>query len=197
MPTHLLIDPQFSEAIESASPLSPSTFVTKLEAAQTVKGVLDGLPPETRERFDPAKSHGEGLWIWLALFYFDQLCPADGSGTRALRANPHYRYIGDYAPFGAQRAYRHLLAMPCRILLRHGPELSKGLLAGKPHVYFDHFEQVASRQNLWNDPGFLKLWHEIYFDASLSKWDRRRDTISRPWSDYNDTFSGTFEAMRI
>ena len=141
--------------------------------------LLEDLTTDVRRRFDPARSRNEGLWSWLALFYFDSLCPQDADGKRRVRAVAHYRYVGDYAPFRSQRAYRHLLAMPYRIIRRHGAALSKGLLGGPAHGYSDHFEQVASRQDLWNDPGFLRIWHEIYFDQSLTKWDPRAGTAGR------------------
>ena len=66
-----------------------------------------------------------------------------------------------------------------RIFQRHGPDLSAGLLAGTAADYHDHYEQVASRNALWTDEGFLRLFYEIYFNENHTQWDARAGTGDR------------------
>lgn len=178
-PLSLLTDPAYSEAVAGSTALEVTHVRSKLEAAEVLVDLLDRSGPLVRTRFDPARSDNEGLWSWLSLYFFDPLCPLDKSGRRNVRATPHYRYVADYAGFDARRAYRHLLVGPYRILRRHGREKSKGLLAGTPSDYYDHYEQVASRNSLWTDEGFLRLFHEIYFNEDRTKWDARAGTGGR------------------
>ena len=179
VPTHLLTDPAYSASVKSGVPIAATRLSSKLEAAQVLIDLIDRSGPEVRETFDPARSDNAGLWSWLSLYFFDSLCPADESGQRNVRAAPHYRYVADYAPFRANRAYRHLLVGPYRILRRHRVELCAGLLAGAAHDYHDHYEQVASRNALWTDEGFLRIFYETYFNADYTKWDARAGTGRR------------------
>ncbi len=178
-PFSLLADPAYSEAVGGGAALEGARLRSKLEAAEVLVDLLNRSGPPVRKRFDPARSDNEGLWSWLSLYFFDSLCPADQAGRRHIRASAHYRYVADYGPFRANRAYRHLLVGPYRILRRHGPELSKGLLSGTPSDYHDHYEQVASRNSLWTDEGFLRLFYEIYFNEDRTKWDARAGTGGR------------------
>lgn len=178
-PVDLLTDAAYSEAVVGGATVEARHLTTKLEAAQVLVDLLDRSDLDVRQRFDPARADNEGLWSWLSLRFFDSLCPPDGSGRRRIRASAHYRYVADYAPFRANRAYRHLLVGPYRILRRHGPELSAGLLAGAASDYHDHYEQVASRNSLWTDEGFLRLFYEIYFSDDRTRWDARAGTGRR------------------
>jgi hypothetical protein len=151
-----------------------------MEAAAYLQQALN---PVDRSEVD----HNSGLWSWLALFYLQQLCPVKPDGTRSVGES--YRYILS-APGTVEHHrhyYRHLLAGPCRIFRIHGANARLFLL--KPvSVHGDISEQVASRQELITNRGFIQALDELYFDrkahvAKKGYTNRKKPgTLRRLWS---------------
>src|SRR5437870_2944382 len=75
-PIGLLTDAHTSEPLTAAPDLEGRTFASKREAAGYLQVQLAGLD---RQEID----HNLGLWSWISLFYFDQVCPARSDGGRS------------------------------------------------------------------------------------------------------------------
>lgn len=148
-PVELLEDPATSETLGQKVEVEPRKFASRLEAGRYLYARLGGIG---------GVEVNTGLWSWLALFYFDQLCPPDGSGQRRVREEA--RYIPDES---FQRYYRHLLAGPFRIYQYH-KEDAKLLLSGPLHEHSDFVEQLASRQEFVTNRGILGAATLLYFD---------------------------------
>lgn len=131
------------------------TFGSRLAAAKYLHEQLNhsGLENVDKDR---------GLWAWLSLFYFDELCPADKKGRRA--PGQDARWVPETGQ--AFRYYRHLLAGPYRIFHAHrtGPERAMILLCGPLHQPGDIVEQLASRQELVTNPSLLGTATALYLD---------------------------------
>ena len=108
-----------------------------------------------------------GLWSWLAVWFFDQLCPPDGRGRRRPLDNPKYvAQLGDHR-FGLDK---HLLFFPWKMVARHG-EAARFLLS-KP-VGQDSREQREWTGNLHNvSTSLVQLCGELY-------WDQRAEQLKR------------------
>lgn len=118
----------------------------KVEAAKYLASVLRDLPA--------ARVRGNvGLWSWLALFYFDSLCP-DAKPV----ADPHYLLDRDY-----KRRYRHLLATPY-LILEAAPDSNRLFLEAPLHVHGDLIEQVVSRLYLIRKRSVREAMDIMYFD---------------------------------
>jgi hypothetical protein len=65
------------------------------------------------------------LWSWLAAHYFEQLCPRDENGKRALRRD----YV--YVLSESRTYYRHLVRTPWFLVKTHG-EKCRYLLVSRP-----------------------------------------------------------------
>jgi len=76
-------------------------FPTRYSAAEYLDDTLAKTGATDLER-------DVGLWAWLTLLYFEQICPTNKSGERELRERPAYLP----EPQNFQRYYRHLLLGP-------------------------------------------------------------------------------------
>jgi len=108
-----------------------------------------------------------GLWAWLSLFYFDELCPADLKGRR--KPGERARWIPVTGV--SWRYYRHLLAGPYRIYMAHSdsPDRARLVLCGPLHQPGDIVEQIASRQEFITNAGIINAASKLYFDPSTQK----------------------------
>jgi hypothetical protein len=166
-PSHLLDDAESTCRLSRDVCVDQRPFGDKQDAAAYLCEQFAGLE---RAQVD----HNVGLWAWLSLFYFDQVCPAAPNGLR----NP-----GEFARHipepRAYRYYRHLLAGPYRLLQLHG-ERARLFLDGPLPVHGDMSEQLASRQEFITNAGLVEVVDRLYFDAESSRRKRGALTRSRP-----------------
>jgi hypothetical protein len=111
-----------------------------------------------------------GLWGWLSLYYFDQVCPKDVNGHRKVRERA--RYIPAVSDF--RKYYRHLLAGPYRVYRAHrlAPDNALVLLCGPLHRPGEIVEQLIARQEIVTNPNAVGLATKIYYDASTGSFRR-------------------------
>ncbi len=109
----------------------------------------------------PDPSRDKGLWAWLTLFFFDQVCPADGRGHRKL--GELARYIPDT---GWTKYYRHLLAGPWRIVRAHrdDPERALVVLHNPLNTPGELAEQVMARQEIVTNNTAMATATKLYID---------------------------------
>jgi hypothetical protein len=169
IPEELLTDSVTSELVLGGVEVEKRIFSNRLEAAK----YLD-------EQFSTAEltdiERDTGLWSWLALFYFEELCPADADGER--RPGERARYIAESANF--QRYYRHLLAGPYRIFRAHrrAPERALAVLCQPLSKPGDLVEQLASRQELVTNTAVMEVATALYVDPGTGKPKRGSQTKS-------------------
>ncbi len=108
-------------------------------------------------------SEDRGIWSWLALFYFDELCPPKKGGDR--KPGQDARWVPEKS---ARRYYRHLLAGPYRIYKAHSsnPQCASIVLCGPLHEPGEIVENLASRQDLITNAALLSTASNLYIDAS-------------------------------
>jgi hypothetical protein len=135
------------------------TFGSRFEAARYLHGLLSscGL-----ENIDSQR----GLWAWLSLFYFEELCPVDKKGQR----KPLEDACWVPETGRAFRYYRHLLAGPYRIFHTHRADPSQAmiLLCGPLHQPGEIVAQLASRQNIVTNASLLGTATALYLDRETS-----------------------------
>ncbi len=112
VPPDLLGDPAFSTPVGQVE-VPRILFRDRYEFGVLLKEVLEPL-----DRY--VISFDQGLWTWLAAFFFEQLAPTTPAGTRELRKD--YAYI-----LSSSRYFRHLVRMPWYLVTTHG-ERSRFLL---------------------------------------------------------------------
>ncbi len=151
-PYHILTSPELSSSITGAPLIERPGFTTKRDAAEYLASALAPI-----DKGDPVRD--AGLWTWLALFFFDDICPKSSRGIRKPNANPHY--ILD--PNNSQRSYRHLLATPYRIL-RALPDHNRIFLDAPLPIHGDLVEQTVGRLYVIRKPAVSELIDRLYFD---------------------------------
>jgi len=159
-PTELLTDPEATEEIIPCNEIEHHSFGSRYAAAKYLYKVFKDSGLTNIE-------HDRGLWAWLALFYFDELCPPGARGR--CKPGELARWIPETGV--SWRYYRHLLAGPYRIYAAHSdnPERAMLVLCGSLHQPGDIVEQIASRQELVTNDGLMEAASTLYFDASSSK----------------------------
>jgi len=172
-PAELLSDDETSELISPCTEMDQHNFVTRLDAAKYLYEKLTGCELTGLET-------DKGLWAWLALFYFEHLCPRDKDG----RYKPGERAHWIPAVDDARRYYRHLLAGPYRVFRANhdAPEQAMILLYGPLHTVGHFYYQLASRQQLVTNKSVLGLATEMYIDPTTREPKRGAQTYGRPGS---------------
>lgn len=159
-PSELLTDSKATEEIQPPIAVEQRTFGSRYAAAEYLYNRFkdSGLKDIERDR---------GLWAWLSLFYFEELCPPSAGGQR--KPGERARWIPDFASF--RRYYRHLLAGPYRIYAAHSdsPERAMLVLCGPLHKPGDVVEQIVSRQEIITNPEIMEAASILYYDPSQKK----------------------------
>jgi len=108
-PPELVDDPRFTRILSPPIPIEQPRLETKYHAGCYLCGLLSRLP-------HPLVRSDGGLWSWLSVWFFDQLCPPDGNGRRKAKDNVKYiARVGDHT-FGFDR---HLLFFPWKMRALH------------------------------------------------------------------------------
>lgn len=154
-PSALLTDPDGTVEIQPTIEVEQRAFGSRYAAAEYLYNVFkdSGLTNIERDR---------GLWAWLSLFYFEQLCPPNARGER--KPGHLARWIPETGV--SWRYYRHLLAGPYRIYAAHSdsPDRALLVLCGPLHQPGDIVEQIASRQEIITNGGIMETLSSLYYD---------------------------------
>jgi hypothetical protein len=155
IPRHLLTEGELSEVFAVEAVVEPRSFASKLEAAEYLSGVLKEAPAASVDG-------NVGLWTWLAVFYFDELCPTRASGSRKVLETAKYVLQRDWR---LQR--RHLLATPYKIfrMYRDTQHQASILLSAPISEFGEMIEQLTARQELITNKGLIDTVHMLYCDA--------------------------------
>lgn len=153
-PGDLLTDEDTSEALSVKIDVERKEFLRRFEMAEYLYTKFDGSGLDHPE-------HDAGIWAWLALFWFDQLCPKDKKGNRNPKALA--RWIPDLE--NARRYYRHLVLGPFLIYSTHHktPKLVLGLLGTDVNAPGEIVEQFASRPQLVTCPAAVGAVTKLYY----------------------------------
>lgn len=158
-PIHILTDDRYSEAIEYELNVEQRDFDTRYE--------MGGYLVEVLSEVNIQKLLGEqGIWSWLALYWFDQLCPAAASGSR--KPSKSYNYI---LSTNYNHRPRHAVYMTWLLVERYGED-SLFMLSKKLHERGELIEQLTARQYLIGCPGVISAASTLYFDPKKSTFKR-------------------------
>jgi hypothetical protein len=148
-PSSLLTDPETSESFLPERFVEQRAFDTRLEAASYLSHVFDGVS---------ALEEDIGLWSWLSLSFFDQVCPARPDGTRS--PGRDYRHILEP---GYLYGHRHLLGGPFLVYTLHR-EKATLLLCTKLHQENMFHHELASRQVFLSNPAIIRAASLLYLE---------------------------------
>ena len=164
-PFELLTDESTSSRLPEQAIVDDRRFATKMDVA---KYLFDALKGVNRRHID----HNRGLWTWLALYYFNQLCPTRADGSRKPRRE--YAYILPKVDSGVEyyrTSYRHLLAGPYQIYRLYCDTDHQGrvLLHHPIGIHGEFPEQLASRMEYVTNRALIEAVDTLYFDKSRGR----------------------------
>lgn len=166
-PTDLLNGTESSDSLLGTAEVEPVVVESKLEVAKYLRRQLATLD---KGEID----NNSGLWTWLSLFFFDQVCPRSDEGIR--EPGELARHVLSQH---SQKYYRHLLAGPYRLLQLHN-EKSRVFLCGPLTEHGDFSEQLASRMQIITNRSLIEVVDSLYFDsASLAPGRPKRGALTR------------------
>lgn len=156
VPRELLEDESMTEVIKPAIMIEPQHFATRRDAAEYLSEILKPLA-------ELDVSANVGLWTWLSLFYFDEVCPA-ADGYRSVKND--YSYV--FEPKDARYFYRHLLYIAWYVL-RIAPNHNRLFLNGSVSSLDEVTRLVMERLYLTRIPCLFEVLDRLYWDQSRGK----------------------------
>lgn len=164
-PTHLLWDGDTSELIAPTVEIDDGrVFANRLTLAQYLSHVVEQLDY-------PELDAWSGMWSWVALLYFDQLCPAL-DGVRHARQASRY-VLNDGSPlYDFRRSSRHLVFSPTWIYMLHPVRPPQCMLSQAVSVHPDMAEQLFSVRSLVSVRSVLQAADLLYFDGTADTMKR-------------------------
>jgi hypothetical protein len=160
IPPDLLRDPAYAHTFEDVT-IEQRVFRDRFDFGTYLTQAF--------QAFDkPTIAYMQGLWTWLAAYYFEQLCPRNPEGQRTLRRR--HAYVLD-----ARQYFRHLIQMPWYLVSTHG-ETAKFLLTSissrdpaplSRQSYI--LDQLASRQFVISSPTLVGAARRLYSDPNTGK----------------------------
>jgi len=156
-PFEILIDGRYSDPFDPAVTIEQRPFNSAYEIGAYMIEVFGGCE-------DRLISRNHGLWSWLALFYFDQLCKADASGNR--KPLQESVYVLEER-FSFRRYYKHGIRTPWMAVKLHGEFAKVLLLAVGKGTRTDITESLGGYQDLFRNKTIIASAYAMYFDAAL------------------------------
>ena len=156
VPTQFLEDQALTAPIDPTIEIEAIEFECRADAAKYLWDLLSPLD-------DQEVSKSAGLWSWLALYFFDQLCPAR-NGSRDVKND--YRYV--FEPNNMRHFYRHILFIAWRVITiepKHNRLLLSGSLARLDQVTVE----IMKRLYLTRIPCIFEVLERLYWDDERGK----------------------------
>ncbi|MDF1754849.1 MAG: hypothetical protein P1U89_18830 [Verrucomicrobiales bacterium] len=153
VPIHLLTDARASELLKDDCHLPSGPFESKFEFAKSLSEALGDFKIE-----DLSEEKSEGMWNWLALFYFDILSPHDDKGKRKATEINRFLLSRDW-----KRKSRHLVSSVVGAYQMHG-QVSEVVLSSAPSIGSEIVNQLSGSQEFWTNRGLIKYVHLLYWD---------------------------------
>lgn len=151
-----LEDPLLTEVVADVD-VESRKFAKRYDAGVYLDDIVSKAGIDVPER-------DAGLWTWLTLFFFDQVCPADSSGEREPRAEERLiPLIGNHKKF-----YRHLLLGPYIIVRAHrdDPSRATALLHNPLWQPGEIPAQLSARKEQVTNPAVVGAATKLYYDST-------------------------------
>lgn len=158
-PYDLLDDGRYSDPFDPQVTVEARTFASAFEIGTYAIEVFAACE-------DRLISRNHGLWSWLALYYFDQLCKPDPAGNRKPLENAVYVLE---ERFSFRRYYRHAIRTPWMAVREHGEHAKVLLMTGGKGTRTDINEQLGAYQHLFANHTVIASAYAMYFDTASQK----------------------------
>lgn len=159
VPHHLLGHAEFSGELEWDVDVEDRVFLNRYELGQYLVVKLAACDQR-------AIQNDVGLWTWLALFWFDQLCPAEPSGGRKPRRGDNYILSDRHRDY-----HRHAIRTTWLFVREHGP-LVRFVFSNALSKRGELTEQLTASPYFLSCKGLIEAVHHLYDDPNRGTWKR-------------------------
>lgn len=156
VPVELLESDEHTSPLPTEIDVERCEFRSRRDAANHFHVLLSPLSPETVRK-------AAGMWTWLSLFYFDEVCPVR-SGRRNVRND--YTYI--FMPNESRYFYRHLLFISWYVL-QLSPNHNRLFLDSSLVTLDTITTDVFKRLYLVRIPCIFELLDRLYWDETIGR----------------------------
>jgi hypothetical protein len=157
-PDYLLGDDALSESVSLDIDISDQPFSSRYEMGRYMVRLF------AHHNMQPYMGD-TGFWSWIALLWFDQLCPIKGG---AKKPSKDYNYV-------LSKKYnhrpRHAIYMTWQLVSRYGKD-AEFLLCKEMSTRGEITEEMMSRQTNLSSEAVMRLASELYFDPSAGTFKR-------------------------
>lgn len=147
----LINDAALTNPITVNVKIEPRDFATRRSAAEYLHFKFSDMPLEELRK-------DAGLWSWLSLYYFDQVCP-EIEGEQKIRND--YTYI--FRPDESRYYYRHLLFIAWYVL-QVAPRHNRLFLDQSVFRLDKYTSEVFKRLYLTRVPCIFEVLERLYWD---------------------------------
>ena len=159
-PSKLLTDTDSSAQLPVEIEIDPQVrFDRRYEAAAYLYRKLEMLRTPKHLQLE----RDRGVWAWLALLWFEQLCPPDRDGRYFPQERSRWVPLLD----DPRRYYRHLLLGPYLMYKLHSatPKIVEPLLCGPMHVATgEAFRTIVETQQFLTSAPVVAVVGALYYD---------------------------------
>jgi hypothetical protein len=155
-PAELLDDFRMTQLVVPPVEIEKPRLLQKADAATYLAKLLGQMPEQHIVE-------NVGLWTWLTLFFFDDICRAQ-DGVRTLKND--YCYV--FEPKNSRHYYRHLLFLSWRILTI-APKHHRLFLTGPIATLDSVTMEVMKRLYLTRIPCIFEVLDRLYWNDASGK----------------------------
>lgn len=154
-PFELLDDDSLTTTLPMVTGLSHPGFSAKRDAAEYLRELLKPLAGQDVFR-------DVGMWTWLTLWFFDDVCPASAGARKPKDADVYYILNPAW-----NRRYRHLLATPLEVL-QVFPKHNRFFLSAALSTHGDPIEQVWSKFYVTRHNSVAEAIDMLFYDEATN-----------------------------
>lgn len=148
-PMGILDDPVCSEAAACNAEVDERAFTSRYKLGTH-------LVEQLKDCDQRLIGNDAGLWDWLALLYFEQICKSSG-GARKPSEDAHYILSSHYG-----KRSRHAIRTTYILIRRYGDKVR--FMFSKLDERGELIEQIAATQYLWACEGVIEAASRLYQD---------------------------------
>jgi hypothetical protein len=172
-----LSDPRYSSELDLGIEIERRPFRTRYELASYLVGQLELTTNRRLHMID-------GLWTWIATFYFDAITSRRKNGT--LRVGSMDKYIAKHLSMSG-RKQRHAIHQPCRLIQELG-EVALTVLDVPPHGMGDLYDGLGDHREVIFNHNFHELLTYLFYDTARMR--------KRPSANDRDKIRRFFQLMK-
>lgn len=158
-PFDILTDGRYSDPFDPSVTIEQRLFASAYDIGVYMAEVFENCQ-------DRLISRNNGLWSWLSLFYFDQLCKPDADANR--KALEEAVYVLEDR-FSFRRYYRHGIRTPWMAVKEHGEYAKVLLVTSGKGMRTDINEQLGAYQHIFANKTIIAAAYAMYFDTTQQK----------------------------